>query len=79
MSLTKANFEKMLNEKAAALVVQGVDLTGMDNCFEVWKAKQNDLLKPGKAVVFSGFGTWLRKRKLVHEMTQYTTVKSQRP
>lgn len=64
----------MLNEKADALVVQGVDLTGMDDYFEAWKAKRNDVLRPGKVAVLSGFGTWLRKRKMVREMTPHTTL-----
>ena len=72
--LSKKDFERMLNEKADALVVQGVNLTDMDDYFEAWKAKRNDVLRPGKVAVLSGFGTWLRKQKSVREMTQYTTV-----
>ena len=39
--LTKAAFEKMLNEKGEYLLAPpSIDLTGMDDCFEIWKVKR---------------------------------------
>ena len=64
--LTKKDFEKMLNEKAESLLslahLPGIDLTGMDNYFESWKAQKEDARDCGsEGTVFPGYGTWLRK------------------
>ena len=49
--LSKKDFERMLNEKAAGLLLyEGFDLTGMDDYFEAWKYKKG----------VGGFGSWLR-------------------
>jgi len=65
--LTKAAFEKTLNEKGAKFTGDKylnatIDLTGMDDCFEVWKAQREEARDQGsEGTVFPGYGTWLRK------------------
>jgi hypothetical protein len=67
--LTKKDFEKMLNEKGDKLAgnfytrFESIDLTGIDNYFECWKAQRSDTINQtgGEGVVFPGYGTWLRK------------------
>jgi hypothetical protein len=79
--LRKKDFEEMLNEKGEEcrrIRYAGchLDLSGMDDYFESWKAQRSDAEEQtgGEGVVFPGYGTWLRKRKAVREMTQFSTV-----
>ena len=69
--LTKKDFEKMLNEKGSALIaLYGIDLTGMDNYFEQWKAEYIEAKGRGsEGTVFPEYGTWLRKAyRLNHDI-----------
>lgn len=60
--LAKKDFEKMLNEKGRTCYYSCIDLTGMDDYFEQWKAEYIEAKGRGsEGTVFPEYGTWLRK------------------
>lgn len=63
--------EQMLNEKGekfTALYQPMIDLTGMDDYFEIWKAQRSDAIHQtgGEGVSFPGYGTWLRRQNIIN-------------
>jgi hypothetical protein len=72
--LTKKDFEQMLNEKGDALaLLEGMDLSGLDDYYESWKAQRKaaphqiiNHCRPELATKRDcnppQFGTWLRAK-----------------
>lgn len=59
--LTKKAFEQLLNEKGDKYYHLDIDLTGMDDYFEMWKTLYTEAMDRGsEGTVFPGYGTWLR-------------------
>ena len=64
--LAKKDLEQLLNHNGDALaLLEGMDLSGMDDYFEAWKAQRKTEPATKEALRHcnpSQFGTWLRAR-----------------